>query len=324
MRTNLRGIIAGLSLALIGVVQGALAAYPEKPIRIIVPFPPGGVTDILARTIAPKLTERLGQPVVVDNRSGAGGTIGTLAAAKSAPDGYTLVLGTQGTHVVNYALVEKLPYHPLKDFAPVIPIAAVPSVLVVPVSVPYMMFAELLAAARAKPGTLSHASSGIGASPSLTLSLLKTVAKVDIIEVMYKGSGPAVADVIAGHVTMAFDSVASSVPHIKSGRLRPLAVTSSQRVKALPDVPAIAEQGYPGFNVVAWLAVWAPAATPPEIVRKLNTEINAILKLPDVVERLNSVGAEIMGGSVEAFAVYHQSEFDRWTTLLKSAGIKPQ
>lgn len=324
MKVNLRCIIAGLLVALIGMVQGAAAAYPDRPIRIIVPFPPGGVTDILARTIGSKLSEQLGQPVVIDNRGGAGGTIGTAVAAKSTPDGYTLVLGTQGTHVVNYALVDKLPYHPLKDFAPVIPVAAVPSVLVVPASVPYLTFAELIAAARAKPGTLSHASSGIGASPSLCLSLLKTMAKVDIIEVMYKGSGPVVADLIAGHVTMAFDSVASSIPHIKSGRLRPLAVTSSRRVKALPDVPAIAEQGYPGFDVVAWLAIWAPAATPLEIVRKLNAEIDAILKLPDVVERLNAIGAEILGGSVDEFAVFHQSEFDRWTTLLKNAGVKAQ
>ncbi len=302
----------------------ALAAYPEKPIRIIVPYPPGGMTDILARSIGQKLTEKLGQPVIVDNRAGAGGTIGSNIAAKSAPDGYTLVLGTFGTHAVNYALVDQLPYHPLKDFVPVIPVAAVPNVLVVPATSQFKSLSEIVAEARAKPGQLSHASTGIGASPQLSLALLKMMAKVDILEVMYKGGAPALTDLIAGQVTMAFDAVGTSIPQIKAGKLRPLAVTSSQRVKALPEVPTIGESGYPGFDVVAWYAFWAPAGTPADIVRKLNEEINLILRMPDMLERLSGFGAEVMAGSVEAFAAFHQKEFDRWTAFVKTTGLKAQ
>ena len=315
-------VIALLGLAACALGACALAAYPEKPIRIIVPYPPGGMTDILARAIGQKLGDKLGQPVVIDNRAGAGGTIGSNLAAKSAPDGYTLVLGTFGTHAVNYALVEKLPYHPLKDFAQVIPIAAVPNVLVVPVTSPILSLADLLAQARARPGQLSHASTGIGASPQLSLQLLKMMAKVDILEVMYKGGAPALTDLLAGQVTMAFDAVGTSIPQIKAGRLRPLAVTSSRRVKALPEVPTIAESGYPGFDVVAWYALWAPAGTPPDVVRKLNEEINLILQMPDVVERLSGFGAEVMGGTVEAFTAFHQKEFERWTAFVKATGIK--
>jgi tripartite-type tricarboxylate transporter receptor subunit TctC len=317
-------LTALLSVAAGAVGTGALAAYPDKPIRIIVPYPPGGMTDILARAIGQKLGDKLGQPVVIDNRAGAGGTIGSNVAAKSAPDGYTLVLGTFGSHAVNYALVDKLPYHPLKDFAQVIPVAAVPNVLVVPVTSPITSLADILAQARAKPGQLSHASTGIGASPQLSLQLLKMMAKVDILEVMYKGGAPALTDLLAGHVTMAFDAVGTSIPQIKAGKLRPLAVSSSQRVKALPEVPTIAESGYPGFDVVAWYALWAPAGTPPEIVRKLNEEINLILQAPDVLERLSGFGAEVMGGTVEAFTAFHQKEFERWTSFVKAAGIKAE
>jgi tripartite-type tricarboxylate transporter receptor subunit TctC len=280
------------------------------------------MTDILARAIGQKFGDKLGQPVVIDNRAGAGGTIGSNLAAKSAPDGYTLVLGTFGSHAVNYALVDRLPYHPLKDFAQVIPIAAVPNVLVVSITSPITSFADILAQARANPGQLSHASTGIGASPQLSLQLLKMMAKVDILEVMYKGGAPALTDVLAGHVTMAFDAVGTSMPQIKSGKLRPLAVSSSHRVKALPEVPTIAESGYPGFDVVAWYALWAPAGTPPEIVRRLNEEINLILQAPEMLERLSGLGAEVMGGTVEAFTTFHQKEFERWTTFVKAAGIK--
>ncbi len=313
-----------LGFALIGSTASAFAAYPEKPIRIVVPYPPGGMTDVFARTIGIKLTEKLGQPVVIDNRAGAGGTIGTTLSAKAAADGYTLVLGTFGTHAVNYALVDKLPYHPLNDFAPVIPIAAVPNVLVVPTASPMKNLSDIIASARAKPGALSHASTGIGASPSLSLALLKIMAKVDILEVMYKGGAPALTAVIAGEVTMGFDAVGTSIPQITAGTIRPLAVGSSHRVKALPDVPTIAESGYPGFDVVAWYALWVPAGTPPAIVRKLNEEINLILEMPDVNGRFTGLGAEIMGGTVEDFARFHRAEFERWTAFIRSTGIKIQ
>ena len=315
IRCQLTAVFAAAVLA-----GPALAAWPEKPIRLVVPYPPSGTTDILARPIAARLAERLGQPVLIENRAGAGGTLGSALVAKSAPDGYHLIIGTVGSHAVNYALNEKLAYHPLRDFTPVIPIAAVPNVLVVRSETPFRSLADVVDAARARPGALTHASTGIGASPQLSLEVLKMMAKVNITDIMYKGGAPAMMDLLGGQVTMGFDAVATSIPHIKAGKLRPLAVSSKARVKALPEVPAVSET-YPGFDVVAWYAIWAPAGTPPAIVKRLNEEINAILLTPEMQERLNSAGAEIMGGTVEAFAAYHKAEFDRWFSFIKSTGI---
>lgn len=302
----------------------AFAAYPEKPIRLIVTFPAGGVTDILGRIIAQKLSERLGQPVIVDNRSGMGGSIGTQVVARAAPDGHTLVLSNAGSFTLNTVLYKDVGYDPLKDFDPVISVASVTNILVVPASSPYKTLAELIAAARAKPGSLTYAGTGIGASPYLGAELLKQRAKVDITEVTYKGAAPALIDVISGQVNMIFEAGATAMPYLKSGKLRALGASGLKRVPALPGVPTIAEQGYPGFDVVAWFGIWAPAGTPPDVLRKLNTEIDAILKLPDVVERLTGLGVEIMGGSREAFSAYHRSEFDKWTTFLRNTGIKAQ
>lgn len=307
-----------------GLGASSFAAYPERPIRLIVTFPAGGITDVLGRIVGQKLTERLGQPVIIDNRSGMAGSLGTQVAAKAAPDGYTLVLSAVGSFTLNTVLYKDLGYDPMKDFDPVIPIAAIPNFLIVPTSSPYKSLAELIAAARANPGSLTYASTGIGASPYLGAELLKLMAKVSITEVTYKGAAPAIVDVLSGQVTMGFESVATSIPHIKNGRLRALGASSLKRIGAMPEVPAIAEQGYPGFDVVAWFGIWAPAGTPPETVRKLNAEIDAILKLPDVVERMNGMGAQIMGGTVKEFAAYHRSEFNKWTTFLKNTGIKPQ
>jgi tripartite-type tricarboxylate transporter receptor subunit TctC len=324
MKRMLRCLIASLTVVLSGLNQLAAAAYPDKPIRLIVTFPAGGVTDILGRTVGQKLAERLGQPVIIENRGGMGGSIGTQVVAKAAPDGYTLVLSNAGSFTLNTVLYKDLGYNPLKDFDPVISVAAVTNILVVPASSPYQTLSELISAARAKPGSLSYAGTGIGASPYLCAELLKQMAKVDITEVSYKGAAPALIDVLSGQVNMIFEAGATSMPHIKSGRLRPLGASSLKRVSALPDVPTIAEQGYPGFDVAAWFGIWAPAGTPSEVLHKLNTEIDAVLKLPDVVERLNGMGVEIMGGSREAFAAYHRSEFDKWTTFLRNTGIKAQ
>ncbi len=307
-----------------GIVQSALAAYPEKPIRLIVTFPAGGVTDILGRTVAQKLSERLGQPVVVDNRSGMGGSIGTQAAAKAAADGYTLVLSNSGSFTLNTVLYKDVGYNPIKDFDPVIFVASVTNVLVVPASSPYKTLADLIAAARARPGAINYAGTGIGASPYLGAELLKVMAKVDITEVTYKGAAPALIDVLSGQVDMIFEATATSFPYIKSGKLRPLGVSGLRRVNALPEVPTIAEQGYQGFDVLAWFGIWTPAGTPADITRRLNSEIDAILKLPDVVERMNAMGVELMGGSAEAFAAYHRSEFDKWTSFIRNTGIKAQ
>jgi tripartite-type tricarboxylate transporter receptor subunit TctC len=324
MKAALQKFAVAFSLGLLCFCQAAQAAYPDKPIRIIVTFPPGGVTDLLARIVGQKLSERLGQPVVVENRGGMGGSIGVQAAVKAPADGHTLVFSAFGAFTVNTVLYKQLGYDPLKDFEPVAPVASVPNLLVVPTSSPYKTLAELISAARAKPGSLTYAGTGFGAMTYLAAELLKLMAKVDITEVPYKGAGPAMIDVLAGQVDMVFDTPATSISHIKAGRLRPLAVTSTKRVGALPDVPTIAELGYPGFDAVAWYAIWTPAGTPPEIVRKLNAEIDAILKLPDVVTRMNDMGAEIMGGSVESFATFQQAEFRRWTEFVKNTGIRPQ
>lgn len=324
MKLLLNCLIASLTLVLCGLHPPAAAAYPDKPIRLVVTFPAGGVTDILGRTVAQKLSERLGQPVIVENRSGMGGSIGTQAVARSAPDGYTLVLSNAGSFTLNTVLYKDVGYNPLKDFDPVISVAAVTNILVVPASSPYKSLADLIAAARAKPGSLNYAGTGIGASPYLGAELLKQMAKVDITEVTYKGAAPALIDVLSGQVNMIFEAAATSMPYLKSGRLRALGASGLQRVGTLPDVPTIAEQGYPGFDVRAWFGIWAPAGTPNEVLQKLNAEIDAILKLPDVVERLSGMGVEIMGGSRAAFAAFHRSEFDRWTGFLRNTGIKAQ
>ena len=299
----------------------ATAAWPDKPIRLVVPYPPAGMTDVFARPLGQKLSEKLGVPVLIENKPGAGATVGSTAVARAAPDGYTLVLGTFGSHAVNDALMPKLPYNSLTDFSPVIAVAAVPSVLSVLSTSPIKSLPELLALAKQKPGELSHASTGIGASPQLLIELLKQTAKVDILDVMYNGGGPALIAMMGGQVTMIFNTIGTSLPHIKSGRIRPLAISSPKRSPALPDVPAVAET-LPGFNVVPWFAIWAPAGTPPDIVRRLNQEIDAILKSPDIIERFSSIGAEVMGGSVENFANFHKAEHAKWGQFIKAIGIK--
>jgi len=312
-----------LLVALLAAGTGASAAYPDKPIQLIVPYPPAGMTDVFARPIGQRLSERLGQAVVIVNRPGAGGTVGAAQVAKANPDGYTLILGTFGSHAVNDALM-KLSYNSLKDFTPVIPVAAVPSVLSVLATSPITSLQDLVARARARPGELTHASTGIGASPQLCIELFKQVAKVDITDVMYNGGGPALVALLGGQVTMIFDTIGTSMPQIKAGKLRPLGISSDHRSPALSDVPTIAESGYPGFNLVPWFAIWAPAGTPPEIVQKLNVEINAVMKLPDVQERFLGIGAEIMGGSVEDFAAFHRAEYARWGKFIRDTGIKVQ
>jgi tripartite-type tricarboxylate transporter receptor subunit TctC len=322
MKDLTKKIFIGLTLA--ASLQTAHAAYPEQPIKLVVPFPAGGTTDVLARTLAVKLSERVGQPVVVDNRVGAGGTIGALAVARSAPDGYTFILGTSGTHAVNYALAKKPPYHPLNDFSAITTVAEVPNVLVVSSKSPYKTLADLIAAAKAKPGELSHASTGIGASPSLSFNVLKASSNIDVIEVMYKGGAPALTAIFAGEVTFGFDGVTTSTPHIKAGTLRPLAVSSTYRIPTLPEVPTVAESGYPDFDVAAWYGIWAAAQTPAAIVKKMNAEFNIILNMPDVREKFQSTGAKMMGGSVEDFVVFNKKEFDRWTSFIRASGMTLQ
>jgi tripartite-type tricarboxylate transporter receptor subunit TctC len=310
---------AMLVLAPVALAQ-TQAQYPSKPIRLVVPFPAGGTTDILARAVAQKLSEAWGQQVIVDNRPGAGGNIGSDIVAKAAPDGYTLVMGTVGTHAINPSLYRKMPYDHVKDFAPVILVAGVPNVLVVNPSLPVHTVRELVDYAKANPGKLNFASSGNGTSIHLSGELFKTMAGVQMTHVPYKGSAPALTDLMGGQVQLMFDNLPSSLQLIQAGKLRAIAVTSTARAAALPDVPTIAESGLPGFEASSWFGVLAPAGTPREIVTKLNATIGAWLATPDAKDKLLSQGAIAAGGTPEAFARHIDAETAKWAKVVKMSG----
>jgi tripartite-type tricarboxylate transporter receptor subunit TctC len=312
-----------LAAALIAAATCASAqTYPSKPIRLVVPFPPAGTTDILAREVGQRLTQVLGQSVVIDNRPGAAGNIGSEIVAKAAPDGYTLELCTVSTHAINPGLYSKLPYDHVKDFAPVILVARVPNVLEVTPSLPVNTVADLIKLAKEKPGQINFASSGSGTSIHLSGELFKTMAGVDMVHVPYKGSAPALVDLVGGQVQVMFDNLPSSLQQIKAGKLRAVAVTSAQRAPVLPDVPTIAESGLPGFEATSWFGVLAPAGTPPEIIKRLNTEIDKWLQTPEAKEKLLAQGAAAAGGSPEEFATYIRSETDKWAKVIKASGAK--
>jgi tripartite-type tricarboxylate transporter receptor subunit TctC len=319
IRTLLRFFIA----ALVAVAACASAQnYPNKPIRLVVPFPAAGTTDILAREVGQRLTVVLGQPVVIDNRPGAAGNIGSDIVAKSAADGYTLLMCTVSSHAINPGLYSKLPYDHIKDFAPVALVARVPNVLEVTPSLPVNTVADLIKLAKEKPGQINFASSGSGTSIHLSGELFKTMAGVDMVHVPYKGSAPALVDLVGGQVQVMFDNLPSSLQQIKAGKLRAVAVTSAQRAPALPDVPTIAESGLPGFEATSWFGVLAPAGTPPEIVKRLNVEIDKWLQTPEAKEKLLAQGAAAAGGSPEDFAAYIRSETDKWAKVIKASGAK--
>jgi tripartite-type tricarboxylate transporter receptor subunit TctC len=326
----MKSIVRHAALFLLGVSAFALAAiagaqapaYPTKPIRLVVPFPAGGATDILAREVAKHLTDAWGQSVVVDNRPGAGGNIGSELVAKAAPDGYTLEMGTVGTHAINASLYSKMPYDHVRDFVPVILVAGVPNVLEVNPALPVNSVQELIAYAKANPGKLNFASSGSGTSIHLSGELFKVMAGVQMTHVPYKGSAPALQDLIGGQVQLMFDNLPPSLPQIKAGKLRALAVTSAARAPALPDTPTVAEAGLPGFEASSWFGVLAPAGTPPEIVNKLNAEIAKWLASPGAKEKLANVGANIAGGTPEDFARHIQAETAKWAKVVKESGAK--
>ena len=297
-------------------------SYPSRPVRLVVPFPAGGTTDILARAMAEKLSGALGQQFVVDNRPGAGGNIGSDIVAKSQPDGYTLLMGTVGTHAINPSLYPKMPYDHVKDFVPVVLVAGVPNVLVVNPTVPAKTVAELIALAKEKPGTINFASSGNGTSIHLSGELFKLLAGVQIAHVPYKGSAPALTDLIGGQVQIMFDNLPSALPHIKGGKLRALAVTSSKRAPALPDLPTIAESGVAGFEASSWFGILAPAATPRDIVQRINAEANKALHAPDMREKLLAQGAEAVGNSPEFFADTIRTETVKWAKVVKDSGAR--
>lgn len=319
MKTIIR--VCALLLGTVAL-QAFAQSYPVKAVKMIVPFPAGGTTDILGRIVAQKLSERLGQPFIIDNRGGAGGNIGADVVAKSAPDGYTLLVGTVGTNAINASIYAKMPYDTVKDFVPIGLIAAVPNVLVVHPSVPARTVKELIDLLKSKPGEINFASSGNGTSIHLSGELFKTMAGVRMNHIPYKGSAPALTDLIGGQVQLMFDNLPSSMPHIKAGKLRALAVTSLKRSAARPDLPTIAEAALPGFDASSWFALFAPAGTPKEIVGKLNSELNTILQLADVREKFAAQGAEPTEFTPEQFAAFTQAELTKWARVVKESGAK--
>jgi tripartite-type tricarboxylate transporter receptor subunit TctC len=322
-------LLAGIAAALLAqtaAAQGPSAssgqAYPSKPIRLIVPFAAGGGNDNVARLVGKRLADGLGQPVIVDNRPGAGGVVGAELAARAAPDGYTLFLGGVGSHAINPNLIKDLPYDPVRDFAPVELLAQAPLVLVVHPSVPARDIAEFIAYARNNPGKLNFASNGNGSSSQLAAVMFDSMAGVDMVHVPYKGLSPALADLLSGQVQVMFSSVVAILPHIKAGKLRGLAVTGAKRLPSLPDLPTIAESGFPGYEASSWYGILAPAGTPPDIVARLNAELSKALEQPEVKTSLRAEGAEPVGGSPEQFAAHIRSEKERLGKLIRDANIR--
>ena len=298
--------------------------YPERPIKIVVPFGPGGATDVLARTMGQKFAEAWGQPVVVENRTGAGGNIGADLVAKAAPDGYTLLMGAIGTNAVNQFIYPKMPYDTEKDFAPITQVARVPMLLVVHPSLPVKSVKELIAYAQANPDKINFASGGIGASQHLAGELFKSMTGVKLVHVAYKGAQASVNDVLAGQAQITFGDMISFLPHAKAGKVRPIAVTTAKRAAVVPDLPTIAEAGVPGYEATAWYGLFAPAGTPAPVVAKLSTEAIRILKTAEVAERVANLGAEPVASTPAEYADFLRAEMARWGKVVRSAGIRSE
>ena len=318
-RTACRLMLAAMvaSGALVGAPVFA-SDYPQKPIKLVVPWAPGGATDVIARVIGQRIGQELGQSVVVDNKPGAGGNIGTAGFVREKADGYALLMGTSSTNAVNPSLYSRLPFDARKDFAPIVLIATVPNILVVPASSSFKKLDDVLGAAKQNPGKLTYGSAGNGSSQHLAGSMLMKSTGLKLNHVPYKGSGPAASDLIAGHLDIMLDT--GSMPHIKSGNLRALAVASQKRIPALPEIPTFAELGIPNFNASAWYGIMAPAGTPEPVIAKLNATINKILKEPEVVKRLHDFGAVVEGGTAQEFKAFSASEIDRYAKIVKDSG----
>jgi tripartite-type tricarboxylate transporter receptor subunit TctC len=301
-------------------VTATAQAYPTKPITIVVPFAAGGTTDILARVIGQALHKELGQSVIVDNRAGAGGNIGGALAAKAQPDGHTLFMGTVGTHAINQSLYKKMPFDPIKDFAPLTRVAMVPNLLVANPAKPYKSVKELVAYAKANPGRVNFGSSGSGSSIHLSGELFNALAKVDMVHVPYKGSAPAVSDLLGGQIDIMFDNMPSAIQHVRAGKLRALAVTTAKRSPELPDVPTIAEAGVPGYEATSWFGMFAPAATPAPVVAKLHAALVKVLADPEVKKKLAEQGAEPYSEKPEQFGEFIRKETAKWSKVVKDSG----
>ena len=309
-----------LAVALLAATAAAAQDYPNKAIRIVVPFPPGGATDVVTRIVAQKLTDQFGRQVVAENRGGAGGIVGSEAVAKAAPDGYSLVMGTTGTHAINATLYPRLSYDPVRDFAPVTRTALLPNLIVEHPSIPAKNIRELIALAKKNPGQLTYASSG--SALYLSGALFTSMAGIDMIHVPYKGGGQAMPALLGGEVALSFATVVSSLPHVKTGKLRGLAVTSAKRTPAAPEFPTVAESGLKGYEAVAWYGVLAPAATPREIIMRLNGEIVRALKLPEVQQLLLTQGAEPVSDTPEQFAAIMKTDIAKWGEVVRKSGAK--
>ena len=323
---NMRAFFAAAfcAVATLHAAGVAAQAWPAKPIRLMVPFPPGGSTDIVARIVAQKLSERLGQPIVIENRGGAGGTIGTALIAKSAPDGYNLAVASTSTHVVAPGVYAKLDYDPVKDFAPVGLMAVSPYLLVVNPSVPAKTLQELVVLAKKQPGKLNYASAGVGSTTHLAMEMLKSASGTYMLHIPYNGNGPAGTAVIGGQVEVLFGSLPALLPHAKSGRARALAVGTPKRSPSLPDIPTVAESGYAGFDASLWLAIVAPAGTPQAIIDRLNKELVALVAAADTREALDKAGAEPLTGTPADLAAMIRDGVPKYAKIIKASGIKPE
>ena len=318
-----RGILALAALGLVAATGALAQAWPARPVRVIVPFPPGGGLDFFARVMAPRLQENLGQQIVVENRSGAGGMVGADAVAKAAPDGYTLLVASSAELTISQHLYPKMAYETTRDFAPVSYAAHAALLFSVHPSLPAKTLAEVVAYARANPGKLSFASAGTGGVQHLAGEILKTAAKIDIVHVPYKGAGPAVIDMVGGQVQMGFTALPSSIQHARAGRLRAIAVTSGKRSAAAPDLPTFTELGYPQLDLVVWYAALFPAHTPPEIVARMSAEVNRAVNSPDVKAKLLEQGVESVGTTPDQLARFMASESARYGKIIRETGAKP-
>lgn len=322
MRWNPVKALASFLLSIASVSTGMAANYPEKPVSLIVPFTPGGVPDVLARMIAQHLTGSMGQPVVVDNRAGAGGTLGTAIGARAAPNGYTLTMAMVSTNAINEAIYKNIAYKSTRDFAPISLVATVPNVLVVNPRVSAKSVNELIAAAKKEPGKYAYASGGAGTSLHMSGALFARMAGIELLHVPYKGNAPALTDVVSGQIPMMFSSITSALPFIKNGRLRALGVTTLVRSEALPEVPTISEEGLKGYEMNPWFGILAPAGTPASVIEKLSSEIAQMLELPAVKARLIEIGAQPLQATPAQFADLLKTETTKWAKLVQAEGIK--